>query len=170
MNTGWDFYVDEAARREKAETEVEWLRDRVKHLEECRLFDSRQAAAKYDNERELRLRDQAEVERLKLEVSNALHRTEVKHARVLNLEAEVARLAKQNANLLAVYAANRQLDAEVKRLLVGSADLAQRNVELLARAERAEAALRELWKYSDPMNLPEEIVSIVRATLREEGK
>lgn len=41
------------------------LRDRVKHLEECRLFDSRQAAAKYDNERVLRLRDQEENARLR---------------------------------------------------------------------------------------------------------
>jgi predicted nucleic acid-binding Zn-ribbon protein len=41
------------------------LRDRVKHLEECRLFDSRQAAAKYDNERVLRLRDQAERDALR---------------------------------------------------------------------------------------------------------
>jgi hypothetical protein len=38
----------------------------------------------------------------------------------------------------------RELELQVERLLVGSADLAQRNVELLARAERAEAALRDI--------------------------
>lgn len=62
--------------------------------------------------------------------------------RELALRAEVERLAKQNANLLAVYAANRQLDAEVERLRAQDEAMKEQYGGYLARAERAEAALR----------------------------
>jgi hypothetical protein len=88
------------------------------------------------------------------------------------LRAEVERLKEMNAGHPTMCCGQcarqiREAKAEVERLRTDSLSSAppyyRHWQEEKAKREKAEAALRELWQWSDPMDLPRFVVELVRA-------